>query len=105
MSIKLTDAAVTQVKLAAEASGMQNMPLRIAAKRGGDGSIEYAMGYDEENEADTTREYDGLLLVVAPQSIDLLSGAILDYVELEGGEKQFIFMNPNDPNYVPPEEG
>jgi iron-sulfur cluster assembly protein len=27
----------------------------------------------------------------------------MDYVELEPGSWQFIFMNPNDPNYKPPE--
>ena len=32
----------------------------------------------------------------------LLEGTTLDYVELEPGEHQFIFMNPNDANYTPP---
>ena len=102
MSIKLTEAAIAQVQKSALDSGMQNTPLRIAAKRRDDGSIEYAMGFDEEAESDTTRQYDGFLLVVAPTSIDLLSGAVLDFVELEPEKREFIFLNPNDPNYVPP---
>ena len=32
----------------------------------------------------------------------MLRGATLDFVELEPGDFQFIFLNPNDPNYVPP---
>ncbi|MFT5113512.1 MAG: iron-sulfur cluster assembly protein [Parasphingorhabdus sp.] len=104
MSIKLTETAVAQIKQSAVDGGMQNIPIRIAAKRSADGSIEYAMGFDEENDADTTREYDGLLLVVAPHSIDLLSGAILDYVAMENDQQQFVFLNPNDPNYIPPAE-
>lgn len=104
MSIKLTESAVEQVRKSAEEGGMQNLSLRIAAQRRPDGSIEYAMGYDEQNDADTTREYDGFVLVVAPQSIDLLSGAILDYVTMDDGQQQFIFLNPNDPGYIPPLE-
>ncbi len=103
MSIKLTEAAVEQVRKSATETDMQSLALRIAARRRDDGSIEYAMGFDEEAESDVTREYDDLTVVVAPTSIDLLSGAVLDFVEIERGERQFIFLNPNDPDYVPPE--
>lgn len=102
MSIKLTEAAVRQVRKSAEDSGMERLPLRIAAQRRGDGSIEYAMGFDEEDDADITSEYDELTVVVAPTSVDLLSGAVLDFVELDDGDQQFVFLNPNDPDYVPP---
>ena len=81
---------------------MQHVPLRIAAKRQGDGSFEYAMGFDEQADADITREYDSLMVVVNPMSVDLLTGAILDYAELEDGNWEFIFLNPNDPSYIPP---
>jgi iron-sulfur cluster assembly protein len=104
MSIKLTDSAIEQAKKSARDSGSEKMALRIAAQRREDGSIEYAMGFDEEADTDTTSEYDDLTVVVAPTSIDLLSGAILDFVQLEGGEQQFIFLNPNDPTYVPPDK-
>ncbi len=104
MSIKLTEAAVEQVRRSASDSGMDRVALRIAARQREDGSIEYAMGFDEEDEADTTSEYDDLTVLVAPTSIDLLRGAVLDFVELDSGEQQFIFLNPNDPAYVPPSE-
>ena len=32
----------------------------------------------------------------------LLAGTTLDYVELQPGVRSFIFLNPNDPGYVPP---
>ena len=35
---------------------------------------------------------------------DIYSGNWLDFVELEPGKAQFIFMNPNDPGYTPPSE-
>ncbi len=102
--IKLTDAAVEQIKKSAGENGLQDIPLRIAAKRLEHGAIEYAMGHDEAAELDTTSEYDGVTLVVAPHSMDLLSGAVLDFVELQDGVPQFIFLNPNDPEYIPPSE-
>ena len=38
----------------------------------------------------------------AEHYVPLLDAATLDYVELEPGEPQFIFLNPKDPTYVPP---
>ncbi len=103
MSIKLTEPAVEQVRRAAVDAGADELALRIAARRREDGSIEYAMGFDEAVESDISREYDRLMVVVAPTSVDLLSGAVLDFVEIAPGEHQFIFLNPNDPDYVPPD--
>jgi iron-sulfur cluster assembly protein len=37
-----------------------------------------------------------------PGSVELLTGAMLDYVELNPGEWRFIFINPNDPSHKPP---
>jgi iron-sulfur cluster assembly protein len=34
----------------------------------------------------------------------LLSGMTLDFVEIEPGSFQFIFMNPNDPEFTPPDD-
>jgi iron-sulfur cluster assembly protein len=105
VSIKITEQAAKQIEKSAQESGMQGLPLRVAAKRGATGEIEYAMGFDEPTEMDHTSEQHGVQVVVAPMSADLLSGAMLDYVEIESGEDhQFIFLNPNDPNFVPPEK-
>jgi iron-sulfur cluster assembly protein len=35
-------------------------------------------------------------------SLDLLNDAVLDYVQMDDGKYEFIFLNPNDPNYKPP---
>ncbi len=103
MTIKLTDAAVAQVRRSAgEDAEATPLVLRIAAMQRGDGAIDYAMGFDEIDESDSVHEYDGLTVVVAATSIDLLGGAVLDYVDVADGEFRFIFLNPNDPHYVPP---
>ena len=47
---------------------------------------------------------EGVQIVMAPEFVPLLDAATLDFVELEPGDSQFIFLNPNDANYVPPSE-
>ena len=37
-------------------------------------------------------------------SLDLLSDTVLDYVQMDDGKYEFIFLNPNDPNYKPPDD-
>ena len=76
--------------------------LRLAAKVNDDGSWQYGLGFDEQREGDENLESWGINIVVAEESKDLLKGCVLDFVEITEGDHQFIFMNPNDPNYVPP---
>lgn len=72
--------------------------LRIAAKIE-DGEIVYGMGFDDERENDVVLEADGLTILIAPRSQELLTDTTLDFVELKPGEFQFIFLNPNE---IPP---
>jgi iron-sulfur cluster assembly protein len=69
--------------------------LRIAAKIE-DGEIVYGMGFDDERENDAVIEANGITLLIAPRSQELLHGTTLDFVELRPGEFQFIFVNPNE---------
>ena len=81
---------------------MQDQALRVAAKRTSDGSVQYAMGFDKIQESDISSRRHGIEILVAPTSADLLSGVVLDYVQNDGEEEmQFIFLNPNDPNFTP----
>jgi iron-sulfur cluster assembly protein len=100
----ITENAAKQILSAAEEGQTQGLALRIAARRKPDGSIDYAMGFDRADGQDTQIHVHGVEVIVAPTSTELLREAILDYVELEPGDFQFIFMNPNDPHYVPPKE-
>jgi iron-sulfur cluster assembly protein len=99
---KVTPQAARQVKAAAEQGGTVGMALRLAAQQRPDGSIDYRMGFDEETEDDIRFSSEGVQIVMAPEYVPLLDAATLDFVELEPGEPQFIFLNPKDPNYVPP---
>ena len=100
--ITVTPAAAEQIKLSAKQSNAEGLPLRLAASRNPDGSIHYGMGFaDQENDQDLSYKTEGVTIVVAPTSFELLDKMELDFVELENGEKNFIFKNPNDPNYKP----
>lgn len=95
--ITVTPAAAQQVRESAKQGNMQGMPLRVAVTRMDDGSFHYALGFDDTSrEGDKTFQSEGIDIVVAPQSLDMLNGTVIDYVEIEG-KKEVIFINPNDP--------
>lgn len=102
MKITVTEAAAKQIREAAKQGDAQGMVLRIAAKRKQDGSIDYAMGFDDAKQEDDRIELPDIDIVVAPTSTELLDGMTLDFVELEPGTTEFVFLNPNDPHYIPP---
>ncbi|MEJ2346147.1 MAG: iron-sulfur cluster biosynthesis family protein [Gammaproteobacteria bacterium] len=100
----VTEAALEQIREAIRKSEAQGLALRIAAKSNQDGSIEYGMGFDEANEADTRVNHGEVEIVMDPPSSELLEDATMDFVELEPGQMRFIFLNPLDPHYVPPKK-
>ena len=102
--MKITEAAAKQILLQANDSDARNMGLRVAAKRMKDGGIDYAMGFDQQHDADAIYDRHGVTLLVAPTSADMLDRATLDYVEMDEGQREFVFHNPLDPNYVKPED-
>ena len=103
--ISLSTAALEQIRHSADAGDMTSSPLRVAIKKQDDGSFHYAMGFDEQRlPGDTFFNFDGVDLVVATASKELTEGLTIDFVELEPGKPEFIFLNPNDPSYIPPHE-
>jgi iron-sulfur cluster assembly protein len=102
--ITVTEEAAKQIKLSAKQGKAEGMPLRIAATKNEDESIHYGMGFDDSKEDDITVTSREVEIVVSPVSAELLKDTVLDFVELEPGKHQFIFMNPNDPSYTPPQE-
>ncbi len=101
--ITLTSNAVKQMEISAEQGDTQRAPVRIAILEQEDGSFHYAMGYDEQRlPGDTFINVEEVSLVVSEKSRELAEGMTIDYVELEPGNFEFIFLNPNDPTYVAP---
>ncbi len=102
--ITITQAAARQIRRSADSANMEELALRIAASRKPDGSIGYQMGFDEIARDDVLVNAAGVDVVLRTGDKELLNGITLDYVELEPGEFQFIFLNPNDPSFQPPSE-
>lgn len=102
--ITITPQAAEQIRRSAEQTNATGVPLRLAARRLEDGTIDYGMGFDDQPRDDDTRvAADGVDVLISGASKELLTGATLDYVELNPGEFHFIFINPNDPQHKPPE--
>lgn len=68
--------------------------LRLSVEGGGCSGFQYKFGLDEGAEADdTVAETDGVLLLVDPVSLDLVTGCTVDFVESLGGSA-FQVTNP-----------
>jgi iron-sulfur cluster assembly protein len=88
----LTSAAAQQIARAAQDSGAQDAVLRVAARREADGSIGYGMGFDDVGDGDMRLQIQDVHIVIAPQHVNLLEDTTLDFVELEPGQYNFIFV-------------
>ncbi len=88
----LTSAAAQQIQQAANASDAMHLALRVAARPEADGSIQYGMGFDDPAETDLKLEVEGVAIVIAADHQDILDDTTLDYVELQPGEFNFIFI-------------
>ena len=95
----VTRTAAKQVRRAAASGDMEELALRVAATRTGDGGIDYRMGFDEIGAGDKVFSTNGIDVVITAGD-----EALLDYVEIEDSDRRFIFLNPNDPHYRPPAE-
>ena len=100
--ITVTPQAAEQIARSAQQTGASGACLRLAARLDAKGVVEYGMGFDDKAEDDTQVAANGVTILVSPGSVELLSGATLDYVEINPGEWRFIFINPNDPSHKAP---
>jgi iron-sulfur cluster assembly protein len=89
----LTSAAAQQIQQAADASNAQQMALRVAARIDADGSIEFGMGFDDPGEADMKLNLEGVDILIGAEHQELLDDITLDFVELEPGDFNFIFVD------------
>ncbi len=89
----LTSAAAQQIQQSANASNTQHMALRLAAKVDSDGSLQYGMGFDDPNETDLKLSLEGVNIVIGAEYQALLDETTLDFVEIEPGEFNFIFVD------------
>lgn len=93
--ITLTDTATVKVKELIAQEGQDGLMLRVAVRPGGCSGFSYEMFFDTEKDSeDIVNETFGVPVVVDPSSLQLLTGATLDYKDgLQGAG--FAIDNPN----------
>ena len=97
----VTPSASQEIQAAAGRSDAAGLALRVAALRSSDGSLQYGMGFDEPREGDMPLQLHGVDVLIAPPSQPLLQATVLDFVEVEPGRFNFVFL-PEDAAVAPP---
>ena len=94
--ITLTPTAISKVKeIITERDA--SLGLRVTATAGGCSGFQYQMTLDkQQEEGDESLDFEGLNVLIDAQSMILMEGAKIDYVEDENGSG-FTFENPNAP--------
>jgi Fe-S cluster assembly iron-binding protein IscA len=101
--ITITKNAAEEIGLSTQNPDAQRMLIRFAVDQT-EGSFQYLMGFDERSDSDIHLESNGVEYVVAYSQKELLEGMVVDFDEIDTENGYgFIFMNPNDPGYEPPE--
>jgi iron-sulfur cluster insertion protein len=93
--VVLTENAVRRIASLKAQEQVETAFLRIAVSGGGCSGFQYGFSFDDQrNEDDVVFERDGVAVVVDDVSLDLLSGAEIDFVEDLMGAS-FQIRNPN----------
>ncbi len=98
----ISENALTQIKKQIAETKAENMALRFSAFFTKERTIQYNMGFDNNKEDDIQLNLGGIPILLDQPSSDIMEEAKLDYVKLESGDFQFIFINPLDPSQVAP---
>lgn len=96
--ITLTPAAARQLHAAIEDADAEaeGLALRVAARLAEDGALEFGLGFDERREGDFAFDDKGIPMLVGAPSRELLSGTVLDFVEIESGDQRFVLRAADD---------
>ena len=101
---EISDEAAKQINVASESSESSEWPLRISLNVDDNGKFNYLMGFDQSKEEDLQLKINGINILIDPNSMINLKNTKLDFVAIDGKDKQFIFINPNDTEYQNPDE-
>lgn len=91
MAFHMTAAAAREILAAAGRSGAVGVPLRVAARPGHDG-MAYGLGFDDPAADDEIAVFGGLTVLIGPDSREWLADTVLDFVELDTGGQDFVFV-------------
>jgi iron-sulfur cluster assembly protein len=94
--ISITDKGAEKVRefLEAQQADVALAGLRVGVRGGGCSGFQYQLAFDEQRDSDLVFEDRGLKLLVDKESLQFVSGSIIDYQEsLQGAG--FKVENPN----------
>jgi iron-sulfur cluster assembly accessory protein len=93
--VNLSDVAAGKVRSLLEQEGRDDLRLRVAVQPGGCSGLIYQLYFDERLlDGDSTRDFDGVEVVVDAMSVPYLEGASIDFEDTI--QKQgFTIDNPN----------
>lgn len=93
--LQLTDSARTAMRTAIAGAECEVAGLRILVESGGCAGLRYGMALELAAEPDDAAlDFDGLTVLIDPDSRSYLEGVTVDFVsDLEGAG--FVFDNPN----------
>ncbi|MFN4087542.1 MAG: iron-sulfur cluster insertion protein ErpA [Alphaproteobacteria bacterium] len=93
--VVITDSAAARIAKLAAAEAAPGTKLRITISGGGCSGFRYDFGLDSAvNDDDRVFSHEGAAVVVDEVSLDLLGGAVIDFVEDLSGAA-FQIRNPN----------
>ena len=93
--VELSESATGAVRRLIAASGNPAAGLRIMVDQGGCSGLRYLLGLGTGPAAgDEIYDWDGVKLFVDPQSLPIIDGIKIDFVD-SVGRAGFVFDNPN----------
>lgn len=93
--INISDSAAKRIAALLDMEGGDGVMLRVSVSGGGCSGFQYGFSFDTERNADDHLfERDGARVVIDDVSLELLSGAEIDFVEELAGA-HFAIRNPN----------
>ena len=92
MPFQVTSSAAQELVAAAARSDAAGMALRVAARPTSEG-LSYGMGFDKAARDDQVLVFGELTVLLGAASQPLLAATVLDYVEIDPGRTDFIFID------------
>ena len=95
-ALKVTDAAVAQLKRLMTGRSEPAVGVRVGVRNGGCSGMAYTMDFTTERAPnDEMIDAGGITVLIDPMAIMYLIGTEMDYVEQDLGFN-FVFRNPNE---------
>jgi iron-sulfur cluster assembly protein len=94
MLVTLSENAAEKLREMIEDRGPEESALRIFVKPGGCTGFSYGMALDADKPGDEVFELNGVKVVVDTESLPLIEGSVVDYMDDLTGQG-FKILNPN----------